>query len=54
MSDVEIMKVTGHINASTLVPYSHHRASDVAAKLDQKRSDPRPDLTRPRKRAARS
>lgn len=40
MSDVEIMKMTGHTNASTLLRYSHHRASDVAAKLDQKWSDP--------------
>jgi integrase len=36
MTDVEIMKMTGHTNASTLVRYAHLRSSDVAAKINAK------------------
>lgn len=54
MSDVEIMRMTGHTNASTLVRYSHLRASEVAAKLDQKWSDPGPGAKAPAKKTARA
>jgi integrase len=36
MTDVEIMKMTGHTNASTLLRYAHLRSSDVAAKINAK------------------
>lgn len=47
MTDVEIMKMTGHTNASTLVRYAHNRASDVAAKINAKWSPPK--TARPKK-----
>jgi len=36
MTDVEIMKMTGHTNASTLIRYAQIRSSDVAAKINAK------------------
>jgi integrase len=36
MTDVEIMKMTGHTSAATLSRYSHNRASNVAAKINAK------------------
>ena len=41
MTDVEIMKMTGHTNASTLLRYAHLRSSDVAAKINAKWSPPK-------------
>jgi len=51
MSDIEIMKMTGHTNASTLVRYSHIRASDVAEKIDAKWSAPTPVAKAPSKKS---
>jgi integrase len=36
MTDVEIMKMTGHTSAATLLRYAHLRSSDVAAKINAK------------------
>ena len=51
MSDIEIMKMTGHTNASTLMRYSHLRASDVADKIDAKWSAPKPVAKAPSKKS---
>ena len=41
MNDIEIMKMTGHTNAATLLRYAHLRSSDVAAKINAKWSPPK-------------
>ena len=47
MTDVEIMKMTGHSSAATLARYAHNRASNVAAKINARWS---PDkLNEPKK-----
>ena len=49
MTDVEIMKMTGHTSAATLARYAHNRASNVAAKINARWS---PDkLNEPKKPA---
>lgn len=53
MSDVEIMKMTGHTNASTLARYSHHRASDVAAKINQRWDEKAKPAKSPTRKASR-
>ena len=47
MTDIEIMKMTGHTNAATLLRYAHLRSSDVAAKINAKWSPPK--TTKPKK-----
>ncbi len=41
LTDVEIMKMTGHTNSSTLARYLHNRGSDIAAKINAKWSPPK-------------
>ena len=52
MTDVEIMKMTGHTSAATLARYAHNRASNVAAKINAKWSPP--EITETKKPAAKN